>query len=132
MVHQVNKLRKAGGAYVTHDELAEILEPYRANWEALEAVSTEHDEKIQRIEGALEIDDLDAAIDELDGLEPLPDAVEGDTTEREAPAVPHPAESDPEGHELVEKIHEKKSRAKRKPEGQDPLGLVPDPEGDDS
>lgn len=133
MVHQVNQIRKAGGAYVTHDELAAILEPYRANWEALEAVSTEHDEKITRIEGALEIDDLNAAIDELGG-EPLPDAVEGDSEEREAPAVePHPAEADPEGHELVAEIHKRKaSSRKRKPEGQDPLGLVPDLEGDDS
>jgi hypothetical protein len=104
MVHQVNQFRKAGGAYVTHDELAEILAPLLANWEALEAVSTEHDEKIQRIEGALEIQD--AEIGEA-----------------------HPAESDPEGIELVEKIHERKS-GKRKPEGVDPLGLVPDPQGE--
>lgn len=148
MVHQVNKLRKSGGAYVTHDELAEILEPYRTALGLLEDASTDHDEKITRIEGALEIDDLNAAIDELDGLadsgeptgrlEPAADEDPQDPAESTKEALSgsdkeaHPAESDPEGRELVAKIHEKKSRAKRKPEGQDPLGLVPDPEGDDS
>ena len=135
-MHELNKIRKsgefkkAGGAYVTRDELEEALAPILA---------------------ALEVSDLDAAIDELDGLED--DAVSGDPTSRPSPAPAvkdrdsadstneslsgsdkevHPAESDPEGRELVAKIHEKKSRAKRKPEGQDPLGLVPEPEGDDS
>jgi hypothetical protein len=134
-MHELNKIRKttefkkAGGAYVTRDELEEALAPIRA---------------------ALEVSDLDVAIDELDGLED--DAVSGDPTSRPSPAPAvkdrdsadstkeslsgsdkaHPAESDPEGLELVEKIHERKSRAKRKPEGQDPLGVLPEPEGDDS
>lgn len=149
MVHQVNKLRKAGGAYVTHDELAEILKPYADALSALEEAAVDHEEKITRIEGALEIDDLNAVIDELggepleveiDGEGALPDAVEGEAEERTAPPVGpndetekgrHPAESDPEGHELVADIHKRKaSSRKRKPEGQDPLGLVPDTEED--
>lgn len=140
MVHPVNELRKAREdglkkaqdpdlAFVTRAELravlGEALAPFRA---------------------ALEISDLDAAIDELDGL-----ADSGDPTSRPEPATDeeslepagstkealsgsdkeaHPAESDPEGIELAGKIHERKSRAKRKPEGQDPLGLVPDAEED--
>lgn len=132
MVHQVNQFRKSGGAYVTRDELEEILAPLVANWEALEAVSTEHDEKILRVEAALDLP-LEA---ELDGEGALPEAVEGDSEEKQAGPDDetekgrHPAESDPEGLELVEKIHERKSRGKRKPEGQDPLGLVPDAEED--
>jgi hypothetical protein len=126
MVHPINELRKAREAGLEKARDPELAFVTRAELRA--AI----DEALAPVRAALEVSDLDAAIDELDGIAPLPDAVEGDATEREAPAVPHPAESEPEGHELVEKIHEKKSRTKRKPEGQDPLGLVPDPEGDDS
>jgi len=101
MVHPVNQLRK-GGTVEAVVEIADIVT--REEYEDLLV-------RIQRIESALEVDDLDAAIDELDG---------------------EPVAEDPDPDPEPEPEPEKKSRAKRKPEGQDPLGLVPEPEGDDS
>lgn len=97
-MHPLNQFKKSGGAYVTRDELDEILAPILA---------------------ALEVSEPATVVYALDEPEPEPEDV---------PA--HPGESDPEGINLVKEIHERKSRGKRKPEGVDPLGLVPDPQGE--
>lgn len=116
MVHPLNELRQAREAglekardpllaFVTRAELEEALEPIRAALEVSEPATVVY------------------ALDEIDEESQVgPD--------RETEKGRHPAEADPEGLELVEKIHERKSRAKRKPENEDPLGLVPDPEED--
>jgi hypothetical protein len=139
MVHPINELRK-----VREDGLAKARDP-----ELAFVTRAELNEALAPILAALEVEDVAATV--VYAIED--DAVSGNPTKEEGPASaaeslesaesekgrldetskePHPAESDPEGLALVEKIHERKSRAKRKPEGQDPLGLVPDPQGDDS
>lgn len=123
-MHPLNQFKKAGGAYVTRDELEAALAPILAALEVSEPVEEPivdvsiSGNPTSRLEPA-------PAVKPLDPAESTKEALSG--SDKEA----HPAESDPEGLELVEKIHERKSSSrKRKPENQDPLGLVPDVEED--
>lgn len=118
MVHPLNELRKAREdglakardpelAFITRAELTEALAPIRAALEVSEP-APDSGEPTGRLEPATDEESLESA----DSTKP---ALSGSDNK--------------DGEALVAAIHERKSRAKRKPEGQDPLGLVP--EGDE-
>lgn len=64
---EITKVKKAAGSVVTHDEFTAAISNVRAEFaEALDAA-------LAPVRAALEIDDLDHAIDELDGPQGEPD-----------------------------------------------------------
>ena len=78
---EVNKVKRAAGSVVTPAELEAVKEELRAEFaSSLVDLSEAVDAQLAPVRAALEIDDLDHAIDELDGL-----PADGDVQEEPEP-----------------------------------------------